>query len=66
MKLFDRKQQLATLRADDKNAEIIEVKRNPDKYDRKLLDEKTAFFKTKEKRLRKFFISTRFLSMEDM
>ena len=50
----------------DKEASIFEVKRNPDKYKKDLLEKKVSFMKSKEKRLRKYRLVLGCLSMEDM
>ncbi len=52
--------------ADDKNAEIIEVKRNPEKFNKETMDEKVRFFTRKEKRIRRYKKIVRCLSLEDM
>ncbi len=52
--------------ADDKSVDIIEVKRNPDKYDANLLKEKTGFFARKESRLGRYRKVLRCLSLCDM
>lgn len=46
--------------------DVIEVKRNPEKFDRTLLEEKVAHFKTREKNARKHRIEMKILSMKDM
>ncbi len=52
--------------ADDKSVEIIEVKRSPDKYDPKLLKDKSEFFARKESRLGRYRKILRCLSLKDM
>lgn len=52
--------------SDDKNAEIIEVKRNPEKFDKETMEEKVRFFIQKEKRIRRYKRTVRCLSLEDM
>ena len=42
---------IVAISADDKEAFIYEVKRNAEKYDAKLMEEKVAFFVQKEKRM---------------
>ena len=46
--------------------DVIEVKRNPEKFDKRLLEEKTAYFSSKEKQTRKNKIVLSSLSMDDM
>lgn len=57
---------IIAISADDKEAEIFEVKRNPEKYDSRLMDEKVGFFVQKEKRMRKYRLSVSCLSLKDM
>lgn len=45
---------------------MIEVKRNPEKFNRGLLEEKTAHFSSKEKQARKNKIMLTSLSLDDM
>ena len=45
---------------------MIEVKRNPDKFNKGLLEEKTKYFSSKEKQARKNRIELSCLSMDDM
>ena len=45
---------------------MIEVKRNPEKFDKRLLEEKTAYFSSKEKQAKKNKIVLSSLSMDDM
>lgn len=52
--------------ADDKEALIFEVKRNIEKYDARLMEEKINFFVQKEKRMRKYKRSVTCLSLADM
>ena len=46
--------------------DVREVKCNPEKFNRELLEEKTAYFSSKEKLARKNRIVLSCLSMEDM
>ena len=57
---------IVAVSADDKSVDIIEVKRNPDKYDAALLKEKAEFFARKESRLGRYRKVLRCLSLEDM
>lgn len=57
---------IVAVSADDKSVDIIEVKRNPDKYDAALLKEKTEFFARKESCLDRYRKVLRCLSLEDM
>ena len=57
---------IVAISADDKEAFIYEVKRNAEKYDAKLMEEKVAFFVQKEKRIRKYKRSVACLSLIDM
>lgn len=54
------------LRLKENVLDVIEVKRNPDKFNKGLLEEKTSYFSSKEKRTRKYRIVLSSLSMEDM
>jgi len=57
---------IVAIRADDKTADIIEVKRNKAKYSPALMGEKLKFFAGKEKRIRKYKSELFCLSMEDI
>lgn len=57
---------LIGVRVDDKNVDIIEVKRNPEKFSQKLLEEKVKFLIRKERRLKKYSIKYSCLSLLDM
>ena len=57
---------IIAVKADDKNVDIIEVKRNPDKFNQKLMKEKVDFLARKEKRIRKYKKSISYLSIEDL
>lgn len=57
---------IVAISADDKEAHIIEVKRNADKYDPKLMEDKVAFFVQKEKRIRKYKRITECISLKDI
>ena len=57
---------IVAVSSDDKNAELIEVKRNPEKFDKETMDEKVRFFIQKEKRIRRYKRTVRCLSLEDM
>ncbi len=57
---------IVAVSADDKSVELIEVKRNPEKYNAALMKEKVAFFSRKEKRLSRYRKVIRCLSLEDM
>lgn len=57
---------IVAISADDKEAFIFEVKRNAEKYDTRLMEEKVSFFSQKEKRIRKYKRSIACLSLEDM
>lgn len=57
---------IVAISADDKEIHIIEVKRNPEKYDAKLIEEKVAFFSQKEKRVRRYKKTVECLSMKDI
>lgn len=57
---------IVAVSSDDKNAELIEVKRNPEKFDKETMDGKVHFFIQKEKRIRRYKRTVRCLSLEDM
>ena len=57
---------IVALRLNDNVLDLIEVKRNPEKFNKGLLKEKAAFFSTKEKRARKNRIVLSRLSVDDM
>lgn len=57
---------IVALRLNEKVLDVIEVKRNPEKFNRGLLEEKVAFFISKDKAVRKNKIVLSCLSMEDM
>ena len=57
---------IVALRLKENILDVIEVKRNPDKFDKGFLEEKTAYFSSKEKQARKNKIVLLCLSMEDM
>ena len=57
---------IVAVSSDDKNAEIIEVKRNPEKFDKETMEEKVRFFIQKEKRIRRYKRTVKCLSLEDM
>ena len=57
---------IVALRLNENVLEVIEVKRNPDKFNKSLLEEKTEYFSSKEKQARKNKIVLSCLSMEDM
>ena len=57
---------IVAISADDKEAFIFEVKRNAEKYDARLMEEKVSFFSQKEKRIRKYKQSIACLSLMDM
>lgn len=50
----------------DKQAKIFEVKRNPDKYRRGLLEKKVEFMTSKEKKLKKYNVELGCLSLDDI
>lgn len=52
--------------AANKQAKIIEVKRNSDKYRKGLLEEKVAFMTSKEKKLKKYKVELGCLSLDDI
>ena len=57
---------IVALRLKENVLDVIEVKRNPEKFNRGLLEEKTAYFSSKEKQARKNRLVLSCLSMEDM
>ena len=57
---------IVALRLKENVLDVIEVKRNPDKFNRGLLEEKTAYFSSKEKQARKDKIVLSCLSLDDM
>ena len=57
---------IVALRLTENVLDIIEVKRNSDKFDKNLLEEKAAFFSSKEKKARKKRIVLSSLSIDDM
>ena len=57
---------IVALRLKENVLDVIEVKRNPSKFDKSLLEEKAAFFSSKEKQARKNRIVISSLSMDDM
>jgi len=57
---------IVAIHIDDKNADIIEVKRNREKFSQALMEEKLKFFSAKEKRMRKYKSNTLCLSLEDI
>lgn len=57
---------IIAVRTEDKKAEIIEVKRNPDKFSPKILEEKMSYVKNKVKQLRKYKLSMKCLSLNDV
>ena len=57
---------IVALRLKENILDVIEVKRNPEKFNRGLLEEKTAYFSSKEKQARKNRIVLSSLSMDDM
>lgn len=50
----------------DKQAEIFEVKRNPDKYRKGILEKKVEFMTSKERKLKKYKVELGCLSLEDI
>ncbi len=54
------------LRLKENVLDVIEVKRNPDKFNKGLLEEKTAYFSSKDKQARKNKIVLSSLSISDM
>ena len=57
---------IVALRLKENVLDVIEVKRNPEKFNSELLEEKTAYFSSKEKQARKNKIVLSNLSMDDM
>ena len=57
---------IVAIDVEDKKAKIFEVKRNPDKYRKTLLEKKVAFMKSKEKRLKKYRVEISCLSLDDI
>ena len=57
---------IVALRLKENVLDVIEVKRNPKKFNRGLLEEKAAYFFSKEKQARKNRIVFSSLSMDDM
>jgi AAA+ ATPase superfamily predicted ATPase len=57
---------IVALRLKENVLDVIEVKRNPDKFNKGLLEEKTAYFSSKEKQARKNKIVLSSLSLDDM
>ena len=57
---------IVALRLKENVIDVIEVKRNPGKFNMGLLEEKAAFFSSKEKKARKNKIVLSSLSMDDM
>ncbi len=57
---------IVALHLKDNVLDVIEVKRNPDKFNKGFLEEKTAYFSSKEKQARKNRIVLSSLSMDDM
>ena len=57
---------IVALRLKENVLDIIEIKRNPDKFNKSLLEEKAAFFSSREKQARKNKIVLSCLSLEDM
>ena len=57
---------IVALRLKENILDVIEVKRNPEKFNRGLLEEKTAHFSSKEKQARKNKIMLSSLSLDDM
>ena len=54
------------MRLNENVLDVIEVKRNPEKFSKNLLEEKVDFFSSKEKTVRKNRIVLSCLSMNDM
>lgn len=50
----------------DRQAKIFEVKRNPDKYRRGLLEKKVEYMTSKEKKLKKYKVEIGCLSLDDI
>lgn len=57
---------IIAITADNKNVEIYEVKRNPERYKENVLKEKIDHLMTKHKELKKYSLSFGNLSMKDM
>lgn len=57
---------IIAVRADDKTVDIIEVKRNADKFSPKLMEEKVDFLLSKEKRLRRYKRTVKCMSLADV
>ena len=57
---------IVALRLKENVLDVIEVKRNPEKFNRRLLEEKTAYFSSKEKQARKNKLVLSCFSMNDM
>ena len=57
---------IVALRLKENVLDVIEVKRNPEKFDKRLLEEKAAYFSSKEKQARKNKIVLSSLTMYDM
>ena len=57
---------IVALRLKENVLDLIEVKRNPDKFNKRLLEEKAAYFSSKEKLAKKNRIELSNLSMDDM
>ena len=57
---------IVALRLNENILDIIEVKRNPEKFNKHLLEYKVDFFSSKEKTVRKNRIVLSCLSMNDM
>ena len=74
MKFYDREEgnhqqaelDIVALRLNENILDIIEVKRNPEKFNKSLLEEKVDFFSSKEKLVRKNRIVLSCLSLNDM
>ena len=54
------------MRLNENVLDVIEVKRNPEKFSKSLLEEKVDFFSSKEKLVRKNRIVLSCLSLNDM
>ena len=57
---------IVALRLKENVLDVIELKRNPEKFNRGLLEEKTAYFSSKEKQARKNKLVLSCFSMDDM
>jgi len=57
---------IVAIHVDDKHADIIEIKRNKEKFNQALTEEKVRFFAGKEKHIRKYKSATICLSLEDI